>query len=107
MDKLRCAQIEHYLREYTVNKGLLLEWTGELTAKQKRAELSVRAIDDLLAIADEEDKHLLKARYFALHPQSVRQIADSLYTSRMSFYRRRDILLSWLEGRLAPLFDEE
>lgn len=76
-----------------------LESVG-LSERLEKVAWYVKAIDDLLDIAAEEEKLLLAVRYFQPRPLSVWQIADILHISRTEFYRRRDVLLAWLDKRM-------
>jgi hypothetical protein len=123
--KTRRTFIEKQLRDYPANKKLIESYhnhskeatptlsyldLGNSVAEQpqKLVELAqqidkiawyVQGIDDLLAIASEEEQILLEARYFAPRPQMAWQVANLIYISRTEFYRRRDTLLNWLEKR--------
>ena len=132
--KARHAFIEKQLRDYPANKKLLENYQKhcknaaptfsylDLGQQQKIAkqpqevvELAqqidkiawyVQGIDDFLAIASKEERILLEARYFAPLPKMAWQIANSIYICRTEFYRRRNILLCWLEKRFGLVVED-
>lgn len=78
----------------------------ELAQQISKLSWYVTAIDDLLNIASPEEKALLETRYFQPRPLTAWQVANQLFISRTEFYRRRDLLISWLEKRFGLLMDE-